>query len=307
MEEITDEALVAAIEQRLRDKQQALGESEDLLKQLKLLNRQLQAAEKMKTHFLSNIRNEINNPFGSILCLSENIIKLDASQFDTVISMASLIHREAFKLHFQLQNIFTAADLEAGEVTLLPARVDVRSLIEHVLASFQSTILQKSLQVKVQEEPANGQWQIAETKLLFRTDAGKLTLILSNLLANAISFSEQGETIEVTWSFQKDVLQILVADNGRGIKERNQDIIFNRFTQLDGTSTRQHGGHGLGLSVVKALLEMMEGCIIVNSEIRQGSVFVVTIPQLPIPEGEEGFSDGSTLFFNGTDSVDEKQ
>ncbi|MBC7923541.1 MAG: HAMP domain-containing histidine kinase [Ferruginibacter sp.] len=299
MKSITDEELVAAIEQRLKDKQQALGESEDLLRQLKRANQQLEAAEKLKTRFLSNIRNQINDPFGAILCLSENMMQLDSSQFDHVLAIASLIHREAFKLHFQLQNIFTAADLEAGEVTLAPTQIDVASLIQHVLATFRPAILEKSLRVKAHGEPTSG--PVTENQPLFRTDAGKLKLILSNLLANAIGFSEPGETLEIAWSLREALLQIRVSDHGSGIEEKHLEDIFNRFTQLNATPTRLHGGHGLGLSVVQALLETMGGGIVVQSVPRQGSVFVVNIPELAPLDGEENFSDGSTLFFDVTD------
>ena len=109
MDTLNSQERIAALEQQLSEQKQSLLEYENLLREHRLLNKQLEVAERAKSHFLSNIRNEIINPFGAILGLSENIRQLEEGQLPKAQTMASHIYQEAFKLNFQLRNIFAAA------------------------------------------------------------------------------------------------------------------------------------------------------------------------------------------------------
>jgi signal transduction histidine kinase len=134
-------------------------------------------------------------------------------------------------------------------------------------------------------------------KKTFKTDPAKLQLIISNLIANAIEYSHPRSEIVVKIWIQKEVLHISVQDFGVGINKADQDIIFNRFTQLDSGITKSHRGHGLGLSVTKALLEVLDGKIEVNSKLSEGSTFTVSIQESEA-EVEHFATDGNELFFN---------
>jgi len=115
MYKITDEELLQELEKRFSENKNSIKELQKLTKQLKEVNGRLEESESLKSHFISNITNEIINPFAAILGLSRNILDVKKEDWNKVISMVQMIHSEAFHLDFQLKNIFAAAKLEAGD------------------------------------------------------------------------------------------------------------------------------------------------------------------------------------------------
>jgi signal transduction histidine kinase len=121
------------------------------------VNAKLAESESLKSHFISNITNEIVNPFTSIVVLSKNILSVKEGDWDKVKRMASLIHSEAFNLDFQLKNIFAAAEIEAGELFMEVSNVKVDLLIEALLESFLPETTKKQLNFEfIKEEPEGG-------------------------------------------------------------------------------------------------------------------------------------------------------
>lgn len=290
MSKLTDKELIEELQYRFSQNKKSLEELSALTKQLQAVNDKLKESEKLKSHFLSNIRNEMNNPLASILGLSKNIQSIDPKHWERTKSMANLIHSEAFSLDFQLKNIFAAAELESGELILEVAQVDVQALIISVMDMYTHQLSAKQITLQVQKE-------IKDVKRLFKTDAAKLQLIISNLLANAIEYSyTQSEIVIKVWMLQEE-LYISVQDFGVGINKAEQNTIFNRFTQLESGITKSHKGHGLGLSVTKALLDVLNGKIEIASNVSKGSTFTVTVPE-SISTVENFATDGNELFFN---------
>jgi signal transduction histidine kinase len=279
-------------------------EYQHLLREHLKVVKQLHHSERMKSQFLSNIRNEIMNPFGAILNLSESIGQLPGGQSDKAAALAALIHQEAFKLNFQLQNIFAAAEIEAGDICLSLTTVDVPALVESVIEKFRGLFTRKGLQLTLRRnaddttEAANP----GDASRFFRTDADKLDIVLCNLIANAIEFSQPGGSVEITIAIRAGRLQIAIADEGIGMHEKDLSVIFHRFTRLETDASRQHSGQGLGLSVVKALLESLGGRTVVSSTIHSGSIFTLTIPEQPLTEEMPDYADGTAVFFHGTDN-----
>jgi len=209
-----------------------------------------------------------------------------------MIEFAGLIYLEAFDLDFQLRNIFLSAEIEAGESPLSIVSVNINSLIESVLGSFKKRMDRKGITLI---------WDNSITKEeIFKTDSEKLHLIISNLVSNAIQFNHQGGTIEVCTKRNDGELMICVRDTGIGISEENQQKIYDRFHQIEEGSTKTYGGHGLGLSITKALLEIIEGRIELESELGKGSRFTVYINELDLPEGEDEIfsADGNDFLFD---------
>jgi len=250
--ELSDHELVEILQQRLECNRKALFDLREVTSVLEKTNARLQESEALKGHFLSNIRNEINNPLSSIMGLAGELLN-DAEAGSKVAVCAPLIYAEAFKLDFQLQNIFSAAELEAGEAVPFFARVEINRLIESVLAALNRQDNPRQIRVD-QELPA---------ELVFTTDAQKLQLILSNLLANALEFGETDSSV------------LLRA----GIAPECQERIFDRFRQLDEGTTKSHRGHGLGLSVVKALVELLGGTLSVSSKPGEGFILSLVLPE----------------------------
>jgi signal transduction histidine kinase len=277
--------------------QQSAGNKKDsalrqLMKTLEAVNDKLKESESLKTHFLSNIRNEINNPLNSIMGLSEHIIQGLHKDPCMIENIAKTIYSEAFALDFQLRNIFTAAELEAGEYTLSISHVDIDALMKSTICSFKHKADQKGIEIVYS-------WQsISESdkNAFFLTDPEKIKLILSNLLNNAIEFSADQSTIEFKAKRDGKNLYFSLRDYGIGFHMDDQMIIFERFRQLDTGVRRRHRGHGLGLSIAKDLIEIFGGTISVISEERKGTEFVVFVPESRQTEETEVYSDDGNIF-----------
>lgn len=293
---ISDDELLQELKARFRTKDKALADYQKMVDELGRVNQKLQDSERLKSQFLSNIRNEINNPFASILGLSRQMSGLvDPVNTEGIRSVASLIYAEAFDLNFQLKNIFAAADSEAGEMAVYCSKLNLSDFMQEVLDEFTPMAEQYHVQMEAFTEQEEGQ--------LFQTDAAKLQLILGNLISNAIKFSREDpnardeKKIRLTYRCEAGELKITVSDDGIGINPADQQRIFDSFTQLNDGMTKTYRGHGLGLSVVKALLDLLEGRVDVQSQSRKGSTFVITIPELTAQQSEYTSSAGNEFLF----------
>ncbi len=296
MENFTNEELLKELALRL-EKQEEFSRQQNALKsELILINKKLAESESLKSHFISNITNEIINPFASILGLSKAILSVDKENWKKVLSMVALIYTEAFTLDFQLKNIFAAAKIESGEIYPEHADVDVCNIVESVIATFKIELKKKKIKVEtihceeISIAKSNGSFY-------FKTDPEKFKLILLNLLNNAVKYSfEEGQITISLWK-EDNNLFVSVKDHGPGISEEHQKIIFDRFKRVDSGITSTNRGHGLGLSINKALLDLLGGEIHIKSNPGEGSLFTARFPEAM----EESFltaSDDNELFFN---------
>lgn len=287
MSKLTDSELIEELRLRMDEKSRALEE-------LKILNRRLHESEKLKSHFISNITNEIVNPFSSILGLSKNILSVDKENWKKVLSMVAMIHSEAFSLDFQLKNIFAAAAIEAGEIYPEIGKVDIKSLVKNVSESFRIEALKKNISIEIifNDDSDN------RSLVCFKTDPEKLMLILSNLIYNAIKFSNDKSRVIVRAGLTSGELEISVLNKGARIPDEYRHLIFDRFRRVDTEITSINRGHGLGLSIIKSLLDILEGEINFLSEDEE------TIFTFRIPEGTEKDTSfyvsigGNELFFD---------
>ena len=266
--ELVDQELVDTLKERLDSNRKALHDLRVVTRQLELTNRKLQESEALKSHFLSNIRNEINNPLTSIMGLARQLIAKPETSENAAL-VGPMIYLEAFALDFQLQNIFIAAELEAGEAVPSYSRVDVLGIIDTVLDLQLHQIAQKNIAIG----------KTAPTALCFGSDARKLQIILLNLLSNALEFAPNGSKVEIIAEARDGGISVAVRDSGIGIDPDQQARVFDRFHQLDAGTTKSHRGHGLGLSISKALAELMEGTISLSSAPGQGCTVELFLPE----------------------------
>jgi len=293
---ISDEELIEELRKRMMANLRSLDEFKHLTNELKVVNKKLEESESLKSHFISNITNEIVNPFTSILGLSKAILSVEKENWKKVLSMVALIHSEAFELDFQLKNIFAAAKIEAGEIFPEIGRVEIKTLVRSLIDSF-------ILEAKKKKVVFNFIFDIETDEhatFYFKTDAEKLKLILSNLLANALKYSHPEDTIKIRACQMDGDLVISVQDFGIGVSEDNQKLIFDRFSRVDSGISSVNRGHGLGLSINKALLDILGGDITLESEFGKGATFTIRIPEAV----EDTFltaSDGNEIFFDDKD------
>jgi len=275
MAQMKDEELLLELKNRFEENKKTIAELQQLTDELKSVNKKLGESEALKSHFISNITNEIINPFTSILGLSKTIMAVKKEDWKKVISMVALIHSEAFNLDFQLRNIFVAAKVEAGEISPEILSVDLKALVRNLIESFRIESQKKNLEFEFIFEckPKKGE------VFYFKTDPEKIKLILANLLSNAIKFSFDQGKIEVKVWNEQNLTHFSVKDHGTGISEENQQVIFDRFKRLDSGINSLNRGHGLGLSINKALIDLLNGKINIQSTLGEGACFTVSLPE----------------------------
>lgn len=257
------------LEEQLRSK---IEIEQKLLKEIERLSSKVLHAEQQRSHFLSNVLNEINNPLTSILGLSKSIMHAAYDNAELVHKQANLVFEEAFDLDYQMRNIFAAAKIEAGILYPKPGKVNLNKLISNLLSDFQFKTSKKDLRVLVDLHPS--------TSSFFTTDAALLFGILVNLIGNAVEFSPTGASIEIKGNVANETFEIVIKDEGNGICPDDQTTIFERFRQLDFGPNKLHRGNGLGLSVVKEFIDVLGGKLKLESEMGRGSTFYISLPSL---------------------------
>lgn len=293
---ISDELLLSEIGSRVERYKAAVENLNTLNHQLLELNKKLSESEAMKSHFISNITNEIINPFASILGLSKSIVECPDTDVVRMKRMASMIHREAFSLDFQFKNIFAAAEIEAGDIQPNIAVVNIDELITSLFEQYSREIEIKRLKKVMKNLSPDGQ------PILFKTDGDKLQIILSNLLCNAINFNRPDREVEIDFCrTETGELRVSIIDQGLGISPENQKIIYDRFKRLDNGINSINRGHGLGLSINKAFIDLLEGTLEVESKENEGSKFIVTIPESA--ESSNDYSEEANEVFFGDEEI----
>lgn len=248
-------------------------------KELQQKKIEAEEANRLKSEFVSNVSHELRTPLNAIigytsLLLHRSFGEIGPRQEEALRS----IHRNA-RAHLGLiNNLLDLSRIEAGKMPVLPETIDLR----HFLPALFDEI--KPL---MEEKPIEVIWKIENQIRPFQSDPQKIRQIFLNLLSNAIKFTEAGSiTISVTAAPRRRGLYLTVEDTGIGMKEEDLPAIFDPFRQIDGSLTRHIGGTGLGLTIVKRAVEMIEGKIEVQSSYGKGSVFTVFLPNL---EGREGY------------------
>jgi len=230
---------------------------------------QAQAASKAKSEFLATMSHEIRTPMNGVLGMTELLLNTALTTRQT--RLADTAYRSAESLLGIINNILDFSKIESGKFQLIKTEFNLRTLLEDTVEILASQAHNKGLEI-VLDLPFN----LNQTVL---ADAERLRQIFVNLLGNAIKFTLQGEvklTVKLNEkSNDNKLINVLfeISDTGPGIADKQQALIFESFTQADGSITRRHGGTGLGLSISKQLVDMMGGHLKLSSTQGQGSCF----------------------------------
>lgn len=237
--------------------------------------------EKLKSEFFSNQSHELRTPLNVILgtiqlmefkkqnLQAENSIKLDKH--------LSIIKQNCFRLLRLLNNIIDITKIESNFSEIRLANKDIVNIVEDITLSVAEYIENKGIFLQFDTE--------IEEKVI-ACDVDKIERIMFNLLSNAVKFTKTGGEIIVNIYDREENIVISVRDTGDGIPEDKLDILFKRFHQVDMSLTREYEGSGIGLSLVKALVEMHNGTITVDSVYGKGSEFIIKLPNKLIPMEE---------------------
>jgi len=237
-----------------------------------------ESAERAKTDFLANMSHEIRTPMNGVMGMAE---MLAVTELDSKQQMfTDVIIKSGASLLTIINDILDFSKIDAKQMELTTAPFNLTEAIEDVAALVSSKVAEKDLELNVRIDPSLPEMYVG--------DAGRIRQIVTNLLGNAVKFTEEGHiyvNVSRTDAAKDDdnniVLHFEIEDTGIGIPHEKCSQIFQKFSQVDTSATRKHDGTGLGLSISSSLVELMEGEIGVDSELGQGSTFWFKV-ELPI-------------------------
>ncbi|MEK6279853.1 MAG: ATP-binding protein [Acidobacteriota bacterium] len=277
---------IARLQQKARSLQAEVRERQQVEERLRLAlvgeqmaRAEAETANRMKDQFLATVSHELRTPLNAIIGWSH---LLRSGNLDKTMATRALetIDRNAKSQAQLIEDILDVSRVITGKLRLNQEPVDISSVINAAIDSVQLAIDSRNIQLGVTLDPS-ARHTVG--------DSSRLQQVVWNLLSNAIKFTPPGGHIAVKVSRSGRNLQIRVSDTGQGISGEFLPFIFERFRQGDGTTTRQHGGLGLGLAIVRHLVELHGGTIEAESAgDGLGATFTIKLPLAPSPQRGKG-------------------
>lgn len=246
-----------------------ITENQKTLENLKIALNQAEENDRLKTAFLNNISHEIRTPVHAVVGYS-TLLEDSTNQPDKRKLYIDIIHSACNQLVSIIDDIISIATVEAGQEKVRMTDFELHRTLKNIHDQFQLKANEKGVTFLL-NMPSG------EEELNVHSDKTKLIQVLSNLLINAFKFTKQG-SITFGYTCSNDQLSFYVKDTGIGIPKEMQSLIFERFRQADNTGIREYGGMGLGLSISKAYIELLNGSISLDSAPGKGSTFSFSIP-----------------------------
>ena len=263
-----DKAVAVVID--ITDRKRAEREREQFLKQEKAARAVAQAANQSKDEFLAMVSHELRSPLNSILGYAR-LLRAGATDLTQIKQTVEIIERNG-RIQLQLiEDLLDTARIISGKLKLEVQSVALVSVITSALDVVRPAARAKDIELIPDLDPLAGQ---------ITGDPNRLQQVVWNLLSNAIKFTPRSGRVEVRMENVDDHVRLTISDTGKGIEPDFLPVVFDRFRQSDSSSARRFGGLGLGLSLVKQLVELHGGTVEATSDgPGHGSTFTVTLPQ----------------------------
>lgn len=237
--------------------------------QLAQLMEDMQRSERIKVEFVATLSHELRTPLNAIVGWLEILQGGDVEKAELEEGLAA-IERNARSQVQMIEDLLDMSRIETGKISLDLQALDVAAVCTTAINSIQPVLMAKDLRLTTAFDSING---------VVMGDRNRLQQIIWNLLTNAAKFTPKGGRIHITLERVNSHLELAVRDNGMGIPPELMPVIFDRFRQGDATTTRHHGGLGLGLSISRHLVELHGGTLSARSEGKGlGSTFIISLP-----------------------------
>ncbi len=225
-------------------------------------------AARLKDEFLASMSHELRSPLTAIIGFAERIpAKIDKGENDKAMSFAEDIQSSAGHLLGLINDILDFAKIESGEMAILKEKISIHEIADNLISLFRSIAEEKSIDLKC---------RLPDNLPFIKADRKRLMQVMVNLVSNAIKFTPEGGTVKVS-ATGGDGIILTVEDTGVGIAPEEQEIVFNRFSQV-GRRKKEQQGTGLGLAISKQIVELLGGRIWLESKPGEGSRFYVSLP-----------------------------
>jgi PAS domain S-box-containing protein len=267
--EVGGRKLYTVIHRDITERKQAEAEREQLARE-QVARAAAEAANRSKDEFLAMVSHELRSPLNAILGYTR-MLRSGPVDRDAVNNITAVVERSA-KAQLQIiEDLLDSSRIVAGKLRIEPEPVDLVPALQAALDTVRSAAEAKGVSLVADFGP------LPEEAL---GDATRLQQVVWNLLTNAVKFTPEGGRVELRMEGDADIIRITVSDTGKGIEPEFLPFVFDRFRQADPSSARRYGGLGLGLSLVKHLVELHGGTITAESEgAGKGSTFTVTLPR----------------------------
>lgn len=247
-----------------------------MLDEVRALAANLSEADRRKNEFLATLAHELRNPLAPISNAVQVLRRPGAHDVESVESSSELLERQVAQMSRLVDDLLDMSRITSGRIELRKERVDMATVVTQAVETTRSQFRGMNQDLTI---------SMPDQQVLVHADPARLTQVLGNLLNNACKFSDRGGKVWLTVTPQNGDIEISVRDNGIGMTPDELPRVFDMFTQLDTSLERSRDGLGIGLTLVRTLVELHGGSITALSEGRgRGSEFVVRLPRVAAGE-----------------------
>jgi signal transduction histidine kinase len=276
---VSADTLLHRSRRRSLEQERILAESNVAAERLELRNQQLQQINEERDKFLSMVSHELRTPLTSMLAFTEVLRRRqEGSNKDANIDHLNLMRRNGDHLNSLIEELLEVTQLHAENFEIVKEQFDLQGLMADVKKSAASMVEARRQTLVVSELPGDAE---------LNADRKRISQLLMNLVSNASLYSPTGTTISIDVELQGNLSKITVTDEGSGISQEDCEHLFDQFFRGNNEVTRSQSGLGLGLPIVKAIVDAHHGKVSVRSKVGEGTVVTVLLPLMETAEAEK--------------------
>ncbi|MGE7120110.1 two-component system histidine kinase PnpS [Peribacillus sp. NPDC046944] len=229
---------------------------------------ELKRLEQMRKDFVANVSHELRTPITSIKGFSETLLDGAWKDEKTLKHFLSIILNESDRLQELIQELLNLSKMEQQEFVLKTDKVDMTTILKEIQEMLMGKLRKKEISLEV---------KVPSHSVVIEGESDRIKQVFINLITNALAYTPNGGIVTVTVAEKEQTVDVIVQDNGIGIEEKELPRIFERFYRIDKARSRDSGGTGIGLAIVKHIVEVHKGKINVESKPGTGTTFTVTL------------------------------